>query len=391
MSTAILDRGSLTELLEHRAEWCVSLFLPTDRTGAEAQRDRIQFKNLLRDAEAQLVERGMRGTEAGELLAPLAAHVDDGGFWQQQQDGLAVFVAPGFHRELRMPLAFEAQVSVGSMFTVKPLLPLLMEGGHFYVLALSHKRPRLLLCTREAVSEVALPGVPDGIEDALRYDDQARPQQSQTPQEEQGKQADERFALFHGQGGDVDGWRKVDLLRYFHLVEDAVRPVLADQHAPLVLAGVEYLLPIYREANSYPGLLDEGVTGSPDRIDARTLRDQAWTIVEPLFRAEVDAARERFGDLSATERIAVGVADAVPAACFGRVDTLFVERGEHVWGSFDADTNRLDVHAEGERDPDDVDLLDLAARRTLLNGGTVYALESGQMPGSKPVAAVLRY
>jgi hypothetical protein len=133
MSTAILDRGNLTDLLEHRAQWCVSLFLPTDRTGVEAPRDRIQFKNLLRDAESQLVDRGMRAPEASELLAPLAGHVEDAGFWQQQQDGLAVFVAPGFHREMRMPLGFEAQVVVGSMFTVKPLLGVPVEGDRIVV------------------------------------------------------------------------------------------------------------------------------------------------------------------------------------------------------------------------------------------------------------------
>jgi len=170
-----------------------------------------------------------------------------------------------------------------------------------------------------------------------------------------------------------------------------LRPVLADQHAPLVVACVEYLRPIFREANSYPGLLDEGIDGSPDRVDARSLRDRAWEIVEPIFHAEIDAARERFGDLSATDRIAVGVGDTVPAACFGRVDTLFVQRGSHVWGSFDADSNALDVHGEEPREPTDIDLLDLAARGTMLNGGTVYALDAAEMPGSKPVAAVLRY
>jgi hypothetical protein len=30
-----------------------------------------------------------------------------------------------------------------------------------------------------------------------------------------------------------------------------------------VLAGVEYLLPIYREANTYPHLLAEGIHGNP--------------------------------------------------------------------------------------------------------------------------------
>src|SRR5690606_18449623 len=161
-------------------------------------------------------------------------------------DGLALFLSPQMYRELRVPLEFQPQAQVGAMFTIKPLLPLLLEGAHFYVLVLGHRQPRLLLGTRDTVTAVQVPDLPESIDAALRYDDQARAQQGQTPVEKQGKQASERFALFHGQGGDYDGWRKVDLLRYFHLVDDALRPLLADQHAPLVVAAVEYLRPIWR-------------------------------------------------------------------------------------------------------------------------------------------------
>ena len=390
MATAILDRAQLQDLLSHRAEWCVSLFMPTHRISGEARQDPIRMKNLLVEAGRQLADRGMRESEARALLEPGWERLEDRDAWQHSQDGLALFMAPGFVRELKVPLTLEERVAVGPEFEIKPLLPLMMDGGHFYVLALSQAGLRLLLCTRASVAEMEIPGLPADLEETLRYDNQARPQEAQTPVEEQGAQADERFALFHGQGGDFDGWTKVDVLRWFHRVDDALRPVLAGQQAPMVLACVEYLRPLWREASDYPALLEQGIDGSPDRVDARELRDRAWELVQPLFQQEVERAKERFGELSARQRIAQGVAEAVPAARFGRVDTLFVERGSHVWGSFDADANRVDVH-EGEPQPGDVDLLDLAARDTVLNGGVVYALEKSQMPGSKPVAATLRF
>lgn len=42
------------------------------------------------------------------------------------------------------------------------------------------------------------------------------------------------------------------------------KPSCGTNMPPLVLAGVEYLLPIYRRANTYPYLLDGGVTGNPE-------------------------------------------------------------------------------------------------------------------------------
>ena len=390
-STSIVDRNRLQDLLGHRAEWCVSLFMPTDRTGAQAQRDRIQLKNLLRDAATQLQSLGMAEAGIEALLAPVAARLDDVEYWRGQQDGLGIFLAPGFERELRLPITPRAQCNVAATFTIKPLLPLLQQNDHFYVLALSHNLPRLFVATRDSIAQLDVPGMPPGIDQALLYDNQARPQASQLPTEEQGKQADERFALFHGQGGGFDGWRKSDLLRWFRMVDAALHAVLAGQEAPLVVHAVEYLRPIWREANTYPGLLEAGIDGNPDRVDPDELRGRAFALVEPLLQADIDRAKERFGDLSATDRVAVDVRDTVPAASFGRVDTLFVQRGAQVWGRFDADNNRLDVHGDESREPGDVDLLDLAARETMRNGGCVYALDKSQMPNSKPVAAVLRY
>jgi hypothetical protein len=47
------------------------------------------------------------------------------------------------------------------------------------------------------------------------------------------------------------------------------------------------------------------------------------------------------------------------------------------------------VHQDPE--PGDEDLLDLAAIQSILNGGTVYAVEPEQVPDHAPLAAVFRY
>jgi hypothetical protein len=47
------------------------------------------------------------------------------------------------------------------------------------------------------------------------------------------------------------------------------------------------------------------------------------------------------------------------------------------------------VHEEAE--PSDEDLLDFAAAQTLLNSGTVYAIEPEKVPDETLLAAVFRY
>ena len=63
--------------------------------------------------------------------------------------------------------------------------------------------------------------------------------------------------------------------------------------------------------------------------------------------------------------------------------------GQQLWGEFDPDTMTVDLHPEPE--PDDEDMLDFAAIHTLLNGGTVYAVEPEKVPDEAPAAAIFRY
>jgi hypothetical protein len=131
------------------------------------------------------------------------------------------------------------------------------------------------------------------------------------------------------------------------------------------------------------------VTGNPDTLKAEELHKQAWDIVEPFMREEQKGAEERYWELSGTEQISNDLRQIVPAAVFGRVETLFVANGHQVWGTFDPATGTLLIHQTQEEQ--DEDLLDLAAVHTFLKSGTVYTIPPENIPGERPVAAIFRY
>jgi hypothetical protein len=66
-----------------------------------------------------------------------------------------------------------------------------------------------------------------------------------------------------------------------------------------------------------------------------------------------------------------------------------VATGVQRWGSFDRQSNALEVHEQHE--PGDEDLLDVAAVQTLLQGGTIYAVGPGDVPADAPLAAIFRH
>ncbi len=383
----ILRREELEELAAVRDKFCTSIYMPTHVKGVETLQDHIRLKNLLKRAEQELDRRGMRPANAREMLAQAQAMVGDYEFWQYQREALAMFAASGFFRYYRVPLRLEEMVSVGDRFYLKPLLRLLSGDGRFYVLALSGGAVRLLQCTRFGCDRVDLPdSVPRSFDDAQRYLDEEKQRQWYPTTAPLGGGTSGAIVFGSGTANESD---KKRVQEYFHAVDKGLHEVLREDRAPMVFAGVEYLLPIYREASHYQNLLQEGVFGNPEGVSDGELHNKAWALVEPLFRKEQTQAAEQFKSLQPAGRASHAIKEVVAAAHQGRVDTLFVATGLQHWGRFDASTYTAESHHQPE--PGDEDLLDLAAQQTLLNGGKVYAVDSSEIPDGAPLAAVYRY
>jgi hypothetical protein len=385
----LLSKDDLGTLLERRPGWHVSMFMPMIQRGAETQQNPIRCKTLLRQVEEQLLANGLRPQEAQDLLQPVQQLLPNRDFWQRQSHGLALFMAPQIFRAYRVPLALDELVVVTHRFHIKPLLPLLSGDGHFFVLGLSQKAVRLLQGTRFSINEVELEGVPQGVDAALRYDDVEK-RDHHFPGS-QGRPAGGVSPLAgHGVGiEDATHEPNDPILRYFHQVNTGLQAFLRDEHAPLVLAGVEYLLPIYRRANTYPYLLEEGITGNPEGLRPEELQERAWAIVQPHFQQAQEGAAAQYRQLAGTGRANDDTSAIVTAAYDGRIDTLFVAIGVQQWGLFHSDSRTVEAHQEAMAG--DEDLLDVAAMYTLLRRGSVYAVAPEQMPEQTPAAAILRY
>jgi hypothetical protein len=318
------------------------------------------------------------------LLEPARHLLDDSRFWQYQAEGLATFVAPGVLRTFRVPLRLEELTIVGPRFYLTPLLQLLTGDGLFYVLALSQNQVRLLAGTRDHIAEVEFGG-PASLAEALQYDDPERQLQFHTGTPAAG---DRRAAIFHGHGTGIDD-AKINILRFFQQVDRAVTGLIKGAPLPLVVAGVDYLLAIYREANTHPSMLPEGIPGNPEGLRPDELHARAWPLVEPRFLSAREQAATRYRELKGTGRTSNDVRDVLPAACDGRVEVLFVAVGTHVWGTFAPDARAVEL---GEEDPGRIeDLLNLAAVHTILTRGMVYAVPAAHMLDGALVAAVLRF
>ncbi|MBN1310212.1 MAG: hypothetical protein JXB30_02255 [Anaerolineae bacterium] len=376
-------KDDLRDLLKHHNATCLSIFMPT---WIDAQTGSLQLKNLLREAEQALLARGLRTPDAKEFLEPIEDLLPDSSFWRVQSVGLAIFRSPDFFRSYRLHHDFAELVNIGERFSIKPLLPLLSGDGRFYILALSQKIVRLMKGTRQHITEVDLKNIPTSLNEALKEEVVEKQVQFRTGT---GRLGSKGRGTAPAIGGGAEEEDKERILRYFRQVEKGLQDMLRNEHAPLVLAGVDYLHPLYQQVNTYPHLIEDGITGSPDTLKPADLHARAWANVQRVFLQEQQQAIANHQQMASSGRASADIKEIVPAAYYGRIETLLLDCSKTKWGQFNSETGSVMLHETPQNG--DQDLVDLAAIHTLLNSGDVHALGADAMPGQATMAANFRY
>jgi len=363
----LLSGRELKRLMEKKEGLCVSIYMPTHRIGAETQQNQIRFKNLLRKTGEELIQSELRPQEVKEFLKPVQELLADVPFWQNQSDGLAVFISPFSFNFFQFPVQFEELVIVAERFHIKPLIPVVGGDIEFYVIAISQKNVRLLKCSRYMANEVNIEGIPNNLVEALNLDDFEKRLQLHTGAED----------------------TKAKILQYFQQVDKGLHEYFRNKKAPLIFAGVDYLFPIYREANTYLHLVEKLIPGNPEGLSIEDLHNQAWSIAKSFFEKEKSDAVEQYRQCFGTGLASTAIKEIAQSSYNGRVGILFVPAGLQQWGTFNHETN--EVILEDKATLGNEDLLDFAAIHTLSNGGTVYAVDSKELPDNASIAAVFRY
>ncbi len=264
----LISREEIKTLLEQPKGNCISIYMPTHPAGQEVRQDPIRFKNLVKEAETSLIDGGLQQKEAMELLQK-ATELDTQEFWEQMGNlGLAIFISEGIFRYHTLPLTFQELVVVTDRFHIKPLLPILNGDGRFYLLALSQNDVRFFEGTHYNINEVELENLPTSLDEALQKDETAKEGQFRIGTSRGTSNPASQPGEFHGQGSPDRDKHQEEIVQFFHIINNALHEKLRSQKAPLVLAGVEYLLPLYRQANTYHHLMEEGITGNPETLSA---------------------------------------------------------------------------------------------------------------------------
>jgi len=187
-----------------------------------------------------------------------------------------LFIHRDFFAYYRLPAEDTApSVRIDNSFNVQPIIELISTNPTYYVLLLNHNNIQLLKGDCYYIEPLQLPGLSVNMEQELNIDEYPNEVQTHSvAAASRGKGSE----AFHGQYNEAQV-NKDMLIKFFRRIDHKLRAVLKDTSIPLVIAGVDYLLPLYRQVSTYPHLLLGEIQGNLEHATLDEVLQQASRLV----------------------------------------------------------------------------------------------------------------
>lgn len=356
-----LAPDDLRQLASVSAEPCISIMMPTHRSGRETQEGPIRLKNLLKAARKKLSDWGYDE----RLLDPLESKTNQHDFWQHQGDGLAIYLTPDDCRLLRLNHSVDENVYVGESFLVQPLVSESNSSGEYFVLSLTWDEATLYRIDGSSLSGVDTAALPAKFDELVVPRDPEVSLQN-TSHRSVGNTVGTSTGMFHGQGEGEDKI-SADRNQYLSLVGDEVSTAIYNTGLPLVMVATKEITGHLQAATKIE--VAAKVNGSPSEWSGDEMLIYTHTAVKPLLRANHSEFSERFGTSLAGSQASQHLDEVLHAAKSGRIDSLMIcDHAEHC------------------------DQINQAVVETLRGGGNVMQCDQKSMPGEDAVvAAIFRF
>jgi hypothetical protein len=379
--TEELKLETLKDLIQCQESPCISIYMSTKAVHkGEFKKLEIEFKNLLQQVEEKLKTNwGFKEREINKLLEPAFKLASDSNFWQQQKEGLAVFISSENFRSFKLSVDTYDSAHVSYNFNLKQLISEVHDSQEYYLLALSSNHNQLYRVNRNEIEEFDLEELPQNIKEFLNLDEEAA-------EKYQSINTAGSSSVFHGQGaaGDDDN---EDLLHYLKEIDRVINSELKDKKNHLIVAADDSVFSLYKNINNYQGLLDEHLSGNARQMNKKELREKSWEIIDSHIHDYLEEIKERYMEIKSSDKSSSELEEIVEAAHFGKVDTLVLNKLAEKAGVFIEDENEVKLMENTK----DYDLYNYAASETIKHGGLVYSIEKEDMPEETDILAIYRY
>jgi hypothetical protein len=373
-----LNHEALAELVEWQVGPCVSIYMNISRGPNPHKENGVLLRDYCDKATEEL-RQTFGKHDAQEFLQPIRHIADhDSDFWLQKMKAAAFFRGPDYFKVIPLLRETGNHLAVADNFHIKPLVRATQFSGRFQVLSLTQHRVAMYEGTQDDFKEIDRKGVPANIVEALKvYNDRILTVNA-TP------------GSVDKSGGHKDADDDSDTFRFFRVVDRAVwENHSRESGLPLILCALDEYQTDFHRISRNPNLLDEGIRLHPDAATMNLMHADAWKIIEPQYRRQVEQMADNFKAAKAHQHGSDDLREIGLAVAESRVSVLLVDDSKSIGGKVDLSTGTVQLAPVKQPDVDDV--FDDLAEAVMKTGGQVFVLPPDQMPTDTGVAAIYRY
>jgi len=364
-----------------------SFYLHVNYTPSEAKKPATRLKNEVKAAEDALKTRGMNEENIDHWLAPAKEMVEDPSMLGQHPDSLALFLAEDHGIMMNVPDRVENTLTISNRFFLKPLLPLLNDGGVIYLLALDREDTRMYRRGLNGLERVKVPDMPSSIHQSSAFDD---PEDSlQRHSSGQNPTGNEPETTVHGQGSSKE-YRNKRNHEFNHEVGTSISRFLSGSGHTLVILGDEHNIGLVDQSLSLDGQQVIRVKCNPSEFTDDALWERTNEVAADLANASVNRAIEKLQE-ARRDQIIKSAEDAAIAASHGMIRRCIVASDSELLGVNLPEYQTVETLSNGHGNDCAHDLLDVIAQETIRHGGEAFVVERNRIPGDTPVFAQRRF
>lgn len=348
---------------EFHGDACVTIVIPTHRTGPDWDKDPIELKKAISEADLRLnaILEKRQVWPIADNMREAEATVDH----RHNLDSLILYANEHFSAVVKVPVEMERRVFVGSEFDLRPLYKARQQNRSYYILTVSKQLIRLL----EARNDKVL----------MEYDNEDFPFILN------------RFYEVRPEKRHVDASVENMEKEFYNDADKSFQKYWKENPLPVVLFGDTKSVSYYEEImdGHYP--LIGHINGSYDHTPAHALAELAAVEVRNYSESKDKEYLAAIDDAISGSLLTTDIKEMFPFAEHGRAGQLFLDwnfspDGRITWrdvARFNNDTHQAELTP--------ADLLSVLIADVTKNGGEVIFMEVGKLDRYGGIAMIRRF
>jgi len=363
--------GSNTKALVHeRGKPCISIIVPTHRTGQDRQSDHLEIQRAITAANESLLYK------PGNLSSALNSLFRDIDF-NKNKEGVGIFVSQGIKKIINFPFPVTKSIAVQECFHLHDLIYMENYETVYYLLEISKKEIHLFKGMMDQLEEIKDQNFPKEITDNYEYN---KPSRSNSGSGSAHVKEVER---------DKSILNQVRIKRIFRAIDKSLAKYIIRKDIPLLLCGPTKDVSIYKSVTGHPENIITSIGDNYKNTSIHDLEALAWLHIRSFIDKEklklVSEFKEKLG-----EGLGVfGIEKIWTATNEGRGKILLVEK-DYAKKAFIAKDNRLFFGHPGE-ETRHCDIVDEIINTVLEKNGKVIIVEKDILKDYEAMALITRY